>query len=323
MKVYKQTITTNYDDMIVTGYLYAVLHRKSWNATIWFGERDFIEIGERDRNDISLLTDAEFFELVCSVAKAEHEMEISGKAEPVAWSPYIDQEEARVSSNRAPLGSIPNHGLLTYQQCHNYLIQMSRNCLPLLQGLAGLTIQQKETMPLAVEMIEKAEKSLSAAWYSLKNAVAFSHFAGQQAENENPNHTARTLEPFEEPHDSDVVRPDVYEFGSEEPPAFSLPGKEWNKHGFSRFRINEADKAQGLLTVHVAVSDSSYGKHTVAIYDRKPLPATAPEMTWTPQQWSDHLIEVAPAIVKAFFKSLPKTGYENHDFDDLQLETVH
>ncbi|TCB60128.1 hypothetical protein E0J20_09035 [Rhizobium leguminosarum bv. viciae] len=70
------------------------------------------------------------------------------------WSPYIDSEEERVSRQSAPLGSIPNHGLLTYQQCLDYLTQMYRNCIPLLQGYAGLERTNEAAMPLAVEMID-------------------------------------------------------------------------------------------------------------------------------------------------------------------------
>ncbi|MBY5453890.1 hypothetical protein HFO91_30395 [Rhizobium leguminosarum] len=295
MLIYKQKIAAKQGDLQLNTYLYAVRHSKSWNATIWFGADEFYELAETAKQcgGIFHLSDDEFFDRIRTVAKRKHEIVFADKAEPVSWSPYIDSEEDRVSRQSAPLGSIPNHGLLTYQQCHDYLTQMYRNCIPLLQGYAGLMNKRKETMPLAVEMIEKAEESLSTAWKAVEDALAFSHFAGQQAELENPNHTARTLEPVKLATDPADVKPDLWEFGSEEAPAFSLPENQWGKRGFSRFRINEADKAQGMLTVHVAVHDAQFRRHQLAIYDRKPVPENAPELTWTANQWADHLIQVA------------------------------
>jgi len=173
MLVYKQKITAKQGDHQVSAYLYATRHRKSWNATIWLDEEDFYEVRDDDCGGISHLSDNEFFDRIRAIAERDHEFSFADKAKPVAWSPYIDSEEERVASQHAPLCSIPNHGLLTYQQCHDYLTQMYRNCIPLLQGYAGLMIQRKETMPLAVEMIEKAEESLSTAWKAVESAWPF------------------------------------------------------------------------------------------------------------------------------------------------------
>ncbi|OWO89702.1 hypothetical protein B5E41_30140 [Rhizobium esperanzae] len=250
MLIYKQKITAKQGDHQTSAYLYAVRHSKSWSATIWFGADDFYELAETAKQcgGIFHLSDDEFFDRIRTVAKRKHEIVFADRAEPVSWSPFIDSEEDRVSKQRAPLGSIPNHGLLTYRQCHGYLTQMYRNCIPLLQGYAGLTIKRKATSPLEIEMIEKAEEALSTARKAIENALAFSHFVSQQAELENPNHTARKLEPVKLATDPADTKPDLCEFGSEEAPAFALPESQWGKRGFSRFRINEADKAQGLLT---------------------------------------------------------------------------
>ncbi|MGO7821192.1 hypothetical protein ACC684_28490 [Rhizobium ruizarguesonis] len=326
MLIYKQKITAKQGDHQVSAYLYAVRHRKSWNATIWLDEEDFYELREDDCGSISYLSDNAFFDRIRAAAKRDHGFIFADKAAPVSWSPYIDSEEDRVSRQSAPLGSIPNHGLLTYQQCHDYLTQMYRNCIPLLQGYAGLMNKRKETMPLAVEMIEKAEESLSTAWKAVENALAFSHFAGQQAELENPNHTARTLEPVKLATAPADVKPDVWEFGSEEAPAFTLPSGEWGKFGFARFRINEADKANGLLTVEVSAHDDrwkedsipSYQRHLITIYDRQPVKSDDPKLTWSPGQLATHLIEIAPKVIVSHLDQLDKI-----ERDGIELAAIH